>query len=137
MVASAFLPIALHKGQLFFLFGKEYPGDNAPGYSDFGGGVEPNETSLYKAGLREFCEETTGFFGNAMQMDKLIKKTGGVYKVKHDTYHIHIFKMEYDDKVCEYYNNNHKFIFRITNKNVHSATICRSFPFNGVFFLFN
>jgi 8-oxo-dGTP pyrophosphatase MutT (NUDIX family) len=31
-----------------------------PGFSDFGGGVEPNE-DIFDAGLREFAEETTGF----------------------------------------------------------------------------
>lgn len=111
MVAAGFLPVSIKSGKLFFLFGKEAYNDSAPGYSDFGGGVEPNETNLYKAGLREMAEETTGFFGNEKELDKMIKKNGGVYKLKHDTYHIHIFRMDYDEKVCEYYNNNHKFIY--------------------------
>jgi hypothetical protein len=111
MVAAGFLPVSIRNNKLFFLFGKECNSDSAPGYSDFGGGVEPNETNLYKAGLREFAEETTGFFGNATQLDKMIKKNGGCYKLNHDTYHIHIVKFDYDEKVCEYYNNNHKFIY--------------------------
>ena len=111
MTASGVLPVAIYKNRLFFLFGKECSNDSAPGYSDFAGGVEPNETNLYKAGLREMAEETTGFFGNERELDKMIKKNGGVYKLKHDTYHIHIFRMDYDEKVCEYYNNNHKFIY--------------------------
>lgn len=124
MVASAFLPIAIYKGKLFFLFGKECNSDSAPGYSDFGGGVEPNETNLYKAGLREFAEETTGFFGNEKELEKMIKKNGGVYKMKHDTYHIHIFKMDYDENVCEYYNNNHKFIYeKLDHKYLKSTKI--------------
>lgn len=111
MVASGFLPVSIKNNKLYFLFGKEHSNDDTPGYSDFAGGVEPNETNLYKAGLREFCEETTGYFGNEQEVNKMIKKNGGVYKMKHDTYHIHIFRMDYDEKVCEYYNNNHKFIY--------------------------
>ena len=111
MVASGFLPVSIRNNKLYFLFGKEAYNDDMPGYSDFAGGVEPNETNLYKAGLREMAEETTGFFGGPKDLDKMIKKNGGVYKMKHDTYHIHIFRMDYDEKVCEYYNNNHKFIY--------------------------
>ena len=43
MVASAFLPVAIHKGKLIFLFGKEAHDDSAPGFSDFGGGVKEGE----------------------------------------------------------------------------------------------
>ena len=123
MVAAGFLPVALHKGKLYFLFGKEAYNDDAPGYSDFAGGVEAGE-SLYKSAIREFQEETTGFFGNATQLDKMIKKNGGVYRMKHDTYHIHLFRMDYDEKVCEYYNNNHTFVYdRIDHKFLKSTKI--------------
>lgn len=122
--ASGFLPVSIKNNKLYFLFGKEAYNDSAPGYSDFCGKVEPNETNLYKAGLREFSEETTGFFGGPKDLDKMIKKNGGVYKMKHDTYHIHIFRMDYDDKVCEYYNNNHKFIYdRLDHKYLKSTKI--------------
>ena len=124
MTASGFLPVSIRNNKLYFLFGKEAYNDDMPGYSDFAGGVEPNETNLYKAGLREMAEETTGFFGNATQLDKMIKKSGGVYKLKHDTYHIHLFRMDYDDKVCEYYNNNHKFIYeKLDHKYLKSTKI--------------
>lgn len=124
MVASGFLPVAIKNNKLFFLFGKEAYTDDMPGYSDFAGGVESNETDLYKAGLREFAEETTGFFGNATQLDKMIKKNGGVYKLKCDTYHIHLFRIDYDDKVCEYYNNNHNFIYeKLDHKYLKSTKI--------------
>ena len=110
MVASAFLPVTIYKGKLLFLFGKEAHDDSAPGFSDFGGGVEANE-NIYEAGLREMAEETTGFFGNAKDIKKLVKQNGGVYKLNHNNYHVHIFNMSYDPLLPFYYNNNHKFIY--------------------------
>jgi 8-oxo-dGTP pyrophosphatase MutT (NUDIX family) len=110
MVASAFLPVALVNGQLLFLFGREAYNDSSPGFSDFGGGVEKSE-NIYEAGLREFAEETTGFFGNAKDLKKLVKSNGGIYKMQHNEYHIHIFRMAYDPNLPTYYNNNHKFVY--------------------------
>ena len=95
---------------MFFLFGKEVDNDSSPGFSDFGGGVEPGE-DIYKAGLREMAEETTGFLGNAQDIEKLVKKNGGVFPLKHNKYHIHIFRLDHDPKLVEYYNNNHKFVY--------------------------
>ena len=61
MVAGSILPVALHKGKLHFLFGKENPmEDSAKGFSDFGGRVDAGETP-FTAALREGSEELTGF----------------------------------------------------------------------------
>jgi 8-oxo-dGTP pyrophosphatase MutT (NUDIX family) len=123
MVASAFLPVALVNNQLFFLFGKETDDDSSPGFSDFGGGVEHGE-DIYKAGLREMAEETTGFLGNAQDIERLVKKNGGVYPMKYDTYHTHIFRLDYDPKLVEYYNNNHKFVYeKMNNKYLRKTKI--------------
>lgn len=110
MVASAFLPVCIMNDRLFFLFGKEANNDSSPGFSDFGGGVEKTE-DIYEAGLREFAEETTGFMGDAPELGKMVQRNGGVYKMKHDEYNIHIFRHEYDPKMVKYYNNNHKFVY--------------------------
>lgn len=110
MVASAFLPVALHKNQLFFLFGKEAANDSAPGFSDFGGGVKPNE-DIYLAGLREMAEETTGFFGGPNDIGKMIQRNGGYYPLVEGSYHIHIFPMGYEPNVVDYFNRSHKFVY--------------------------
>jgi NUDIX domain len=123
MVASAFLPVALVQNELVFLFGKEAADDSAPGFSDFGGGVETNE-NIYEAGLREMAEETTGFFGNAKDIKKLVNQNGGVYKMQHNDYHIHIFKLDYDPKLPVYYNNSHKFVYdRLDHKYLKKTMI--------------
>ena len=111
MVAASILPVAIHGGELYFLFGKENPmEDSAKGFSDFGGRVEPGET-IYQAALREGSEETTGFLGNSKQLKAHIKKMGGPFVLTHNKYHVHIFWMDYDAKLPTYYNNNHQFLW--------------------------
>jgi 8-oxo-dGTP pyrophosphatase MutT (NUDIX family) len=110
MVASAFLPAAWYQGKLYFLFGKEAHDDSAPGFSDFGGRVEKGE-DIYEAGLREMAEETTGFLGGPDNLRALIEHQGGVFRLSHGEYHIHVFRYDYDPKLVEYYNNSHRFVF--------------------------
>jgi 8-oxo-dGTP pyrophosphatase MutT (NUDIX family) len=116
MVAGSILPVAFHKNQLYFLFGKENPfEDSAKGFSDFGGGVENGETP-FETAMREGGEELTGFLGNGSDVRKLIKRNGGVHKLVHNTYHVHMFYMEYDDKLISYYNANHAFLWERMDK---------------------
>ena len=113
MVAGSILPITIHKGKLFFLFGKENNmEDSAKGWSDFGGGVDKGETP-FKTALREGGEELTGFLGDGKQISKHIKKNGGTYNITHDTYHVHMFYIDYDENLPKYYNQNHQYMFDI------------------------
>ena len=64
MVGSSILPSCVHKGILYFLFGKENELDDTPGWADFGGGHEDGETHFDTA-LREGSEEINGFLGSA------------------------------------------------------------------------
>jgi hypothetical protein len=119
MVGSSILPVAFYKNQLYFLFGKENPmEDSAKGFSDFGGGNETGET-LYETAIREGGEELTGFLGYGKELENLIHKYGKVYKINHNSqYHIHVFLMDYDEKLPLYYNNNHRFLWERMNKNM-------------------
>jgi ADP-ribose pyrophosphatase YjhB (NUDIX family) len=111
MVAGSILPITIHKGKLYFLFGKENSmEDSAKGWSDFGGRMDSGETP-YSAALREGSEELTGFLGNPIQLKKLIKKNGGAYNITHNSYHVHMFFLEYDENLPKYYNQNHRFLW--------------------------
>jgi hypothetical protein len=121
MVGSSVLPACFHKGKLYFLFGKENSLADTPGWSDFGGGVEKGE-SIYSTAMREGGEELTGFLGN---MEELIKKNGGVYKMQYDSssdssskssYHVHLFHLDYSDELVNLYNNNHKFLWKRMNQ---------------------
>ena len=137
MVAAGFLPVCYHNGKLLFLFGLESPMEtSAKGWSDFSGGLNSNEKGgnerdIYKAALREMSEETSGFLGGPKEIDALVKKNGGFCKYvgefsndkkKKSTYHIHIFRLEYDAKLVEYYNNSHKFLYQVVNNKMLAST---------------
>lgn len=112
MVASGFLPCCIYKNKLYFLFGKEAPNEkSAKGWSDFAGGVDHGETNLFDAGVREAVEELTGFLGNENKFKEMVKKNGGTYNLVFDDYHIHVFKLDYEPKLVEYFNNTHSFIY--------------------------
>ena len=118
MVAGSILPVALYKNELYFLFGKENALENsAKGYSDFGGRLEKNETP-YQGALREGSEELTGFLGNKNELNKLIKRSGGVLPLTIGTYHVHIFMLDCDENLPLYYNNNHSFLWNKMDKNM-------------------
>lgn len=124
MTGSSVLPVSIHKNKLYFLFGLENEfEDSAKGWSDFGGGVESGE-SIYKTALREGGEELTGFLGNEFQLEKHIKKHGGVFHLSYkDNYHVHLFHLEYDDKLPIYYNQNHEFLWKRMDKRYLSKTM--------------
>lgn len=122
MVAGGILPVAIHKNQLLFLFGKECPLDDTPGWADFGGGSEPGETP-YQTALREGSEEISGYLGEENQIEQYIKKNG-VYKITNGDYHVHVFLMKFDENLPIYYNQSHKFLWeRMDQKYLHSTKL--------------
>lgn len=116
MVAASILPVASHKGKIYFLFGKENEmEDSAPGFSDFGGSVENGESILDTAS-REGSEELCGFLGDSANIKAMLAK--GVHKIIHGTYHIHIIHMKYDENLPCYFTNHHQFLWNRMDKNV-------------------
>jgi 8-oxo-dGTP pyrophosphatase MutT (NUDIX family) len=116
MVASSILPVAIHKGKLYFLFGKENEmEDSAPGFSDFGGSVE-NDESIIETACREGSEELCGFLGDSDSIRSMLK--GGVFPLVHGNYHIHIFFMKYDENLPHYFTNHHRFLWERMDKNL-------------------
>jgi 8-oxo-dGTP pyrophosphatase MutT (NUDIX family) len=112
-MGASVLPVTVHNGKVFLLFGKERDIDSNPGWSDFGGGTVKGETFMETA-VREGGEELTGFIGSSDDIRKLLKKYGTVnvdYQSKgYSTYRCHIFPMAYDEKLPFYYNNNQRFL---------------------------
>jgi hypothetical protein len=122
MVAGSLLPVALHKGKLYFLFGKENPmEDSSKGWSDFGGGCETGETP-YQTALREGSEELTGFLGDKSVIMSKISSVNGYYELVHNDYHVHIFLMDYDTGLPVYFNNNHHFLWNKMDKKMLNAS---------------
>ena len=122
MVGVSILPVAIHNGKLFFLFGKEKSVEyGIQGFSDFGGGRE-NE-STFDGAIREGCEEMTGFYGNEHQLRAKIKKAGGTYQINHDDkYYYHIFLTDYDENLPYYFGNNHHYLYEKMNNGVLKET---------------
>jgi hypothetical protein len=112
-MGASILPVTIYKGKLYFLFGKERPNDENPGWSDFGGGTDNNESYLQTA-IRESGEELTGFLGSEKDIKKLLTKFGTFdidFKSEgYSIYRVHIFPMEYDEWLPFYYNNNQRFL---------------------------
>jgi predicted NUDIX family NTP pyrophosphohydrolase len=120
MVASSVLPVAFKGDKLYFLFGKENEmEDSAKGFSDFGGRVEGKETLMLTA-LREGSEELCGFLGGPDQLKSRIKQGGGFYKISYvnetTAYHVHVFRMDYDENLPKYFTNNHRFLWKRMDK---------------------
>jgi 8-oxo-dGTP pyrophosphatase MutT (NUDIX family) len=124
MVASSILPVTIYKNQLYFLFGKENEmEDSAKGFSDFGGRVESGE-SIMETAYREGAEELCGFLGNPEQLKKQIKRNGGTYHLEHNDYHIHIFYMDYDERLPHYFTQNHRFLWNKMDRELLNASKC-------------
>lgn len=131
-MGASVLPVTIHNGQIYFLFGKERDIDENPGWSDFGGGTDSNESFMQTA-IREASEELTGFLGDSKTIKKMLTKYD-TYNIDynsqgHKTYRCHIFPINSDDHcVFEclpfYYNNNQKFLQkRLPNKIIRDTKI--------------
>jgi len=125
-MGAGILPTTIHDGKLYFLFGKEgkYE-DSAPGFSDFGGGTDNDET-FFETAIREASEEFTGFLGNSNNIRKMLR-TNGTYNIdfkmdNHKTYRMHIFPFEYNHYLPYYYNNNQIFLQKNMPENVFKTT---------------
>jgi len=109
-MGAGILPATLVNGKLYFLFGKENKYADTPGFSDFGGGTDNNETYLETA-IREGGEELTGFLGSDQELEKMMKKHGTFnIDYKPSNYRMHIIPFKYDVALPHYYNNNQRFL---------------------------
>ena len=125
-MGAGILPTTIHKGKLYFLFGKEGKQEkSAPGFSDFGGGTDNSESYLETA-IREAGEELTGFIGDDNEVRKMLVKSG-TYDIDldqngHKKYRMHIFPFEYNDWLPHYYNNNQRFLQKNLPQSVFETT---------------
>ena len=120
-MGASLLPTTIINGQIYFLFGKERDFDENPGWSDFGGGTDGNETFIQTA-VREGGEELTGFLGNSTDIKKMLTQYGNYhidYKSEgYSTYRCHIFPIKYNPFLELYYNNNQSFLQKRLDKKI-------------------
>ena len=107
-MGGGILPAAIHKNQLFFLFGKENNSADTPGWSDFGGGKEGQERPITTS-VREGYEELSGFLGSRSQINTQVKDNL-ICSVESKNYTTFIFKAEYCPMLPIYFNRNFKFM---------------------------
>ncbi|MBT3196985.1 MAG: NUDIX domain-containing protein [Gammaproteobacteria bacterium] len=66
-MGAGVIPLAVHKGELFFLFQQTFSGRKTGYLIDFGGGINEGESYL-SAAIREFIEETdTLYFSSDLE----------------------------------------------------------------------
>ena len=100
------LPVALHQGQLFFLFGEEADEHK---WIDFGGGAKPGESLLQNV-TRECSEELDGFWGSPNEIKNLIKNNLLLKLSLAEKYTSFLVYVDYEPQLPFYFNNHHKFI---------------------------
>lgn len=110
-MGAGILPTCIHKNKLYFLFGKENKHADTPGFAEFGGGNDKNE-SHFETAVREGTEELTGFLGSEEELRKILEKHGTYNIDWKGSYRTHIFPMNYDPYLPYYYNNNQRFLQR-------------------------
>lgn len=106
-MGAGILPVSIYNNKLYFLLGKENQFNDSPGWSDFGGGKENNE-SIIQTASREGSEELNGFFGDEKQVKNLIFNNL-ILKVGIKNYSTFIVKVKYNKDLPNYFNNNFKF----------------------------
>ena len=124
------MPVAYHRGQLYFLFGKENQYErSAPGWSDFGGGADNTEEFTATA-AREASEELTGFLGTRADIAAMMRRVGTLAVTlpsdspKHTDYRMFIVPFEYDDALPFYFNNNRDFLeTKLTGKMIQCVRV--------------
>lgn len=104
-MGGGILPVALHKGKLYFLFGKEVSNGQ---WGDFGGGREGKETQFQTA-IREGCEELDGFFGCQNVLKRRVTENL-IATVTTEALKTYIFQVNYDPNLPELFNNHHQFV---------------------------
>jgi len=109
-MGAGVLPVAIHQGQLCFLFGEEADEHK---WIDFGGGTKAGESPLQTA-IREGCEELNGFFGSCNEFKQLLKNNLRMKlhleSTGTTTYTSFLVQVAYDPNLPFYFNNHHKFI---------------------------
>lgn len=109
-MGAGILPVAKHKGQLYFLLGKENKHADTPGWADFGGGNSEGESNLQTA-IRECSEELTGFIGSAHEIRECVRKQGTLtIRTADKRYTTYILQLDYDEALPRYYNANQRFL---------------------------
>ena len=130
MGGGGVIPVALHNGDLHFLFGQENDvikdASKNQDWGDFGGSAKPGESEMDTC-VREGAEELNGFYGNKRDFRALLLKNR-LLKLTYDTRVTQLMRVDYDERLPFYFNNNYRFIKETANLRSIAAH-----PENGYF----
>jgi hypothetical protein len=112
-MGGGILPVAIHKGNLYFLFSREYINSKDDGglWSDFGGSKEKNET-FFQTALREGYEESDKIIGSKNNIKNLMKNS--LQEITINGYRTYVVLIDYNKGLPKKFRN--KFLYIKENK---------------------
>ena len=112
-MGGGILPVAIHKGNLYFLFSREYINSKDDGglWSDFGGSKEKNET-FFQTALREGYEESDKIIGSKNTIKNLMKNS--LQEITINGYRTYVVLIDYNKGLPKKFRN--KFLYIKENK---------------------
>ena len=120
-MGAGILPVALYKGSLFLLLGKE----RTNLWSDFGGSANPKE-EIFTTAIREGYEELNGFLGCENDLKRIVTKNK-LYQIGYEEriknkkkliYTTFVFNINYDPNLPIYFNNVNNFAEKHLNDKI-------------------
>mgnify|MGYP003695020597 CR=1 FL=1 len=111
-MGAGIMPICIRGGTLCVLLGQERYDKK---WSDFGGSRNPGESYITTA-LREGEEELNGILGTGRTLNELVKNNYIAEIDNGESYSSFVFRLRYDNRLPQYFNNNNLFI----EKKLHS-----------------
>ena len=116
-MGAGILPICVRAGSISVLLGQERFDSK---WSDFGGSKNPGETYI-KTALREGEEELNGILGTGRYLSELVKNNYVAEIDNGDSSSSFVFKIKYDNRLPQYFNNNNIFIEKKLKSIVESS----------------
>ena len=104
-MGGGILPVAIHKGKLYFLFSREWSKSKDDGgkWSDFGGSKEGSE-SFKQTAIREGHEESGGFLGSRKKIKNLVENRT-IAEITLNGYRCYLVLIEYDSTLPKRFRN--------------------------------
>lgn len=115
------VPFSFYENDYYFLFGRETKGlkwSDSGLYGSFGGTIKKEKEKNIDGLIREFWEETNGFFGERDIIDKFIKDNfNKMLAVQSDVYRgvILFLPVKYEPSLSYYFSFSYNFTKKIIN----------------------
>ena len=103
-MGAGVLPMAFHKGNIYFLFSREWVNSKEDGglWSDFGGSKDSNET-FKETAIRECNEESNKILGSKKRIEYLVNKS--IKTITMNGYRTYIVLIDFDINLPKKFRN--------------------------------